>query len=98
MHPKTYSGRLKQSRVDLFSLFMIADKASTMEKIYKKGVGVVRDKEVKLRMVKPHTLGGAGGKGVSKKRDVNRKREARKLNVEPPGSNDSANPPQILTV
>jgi hypothetical protein len=37
MHPKTYSGRLKQSRVDLFSLFMITDKVSTMGGIYKKG-------------------------------------------------------------
>jgi hypothetical protein len=48
-------------------------------------------------MVKPHTLGGAGGKGVPKKRDVNRKRESRKLNVEPPTSNDSANPHCINT-
>ena len=49
-------------------LCIIADKARARRKDVK-GVGVVRDKEVKLEDVEAsHTLGGKGGKGVPKER------------------------------
>ena len=56
-------------------LFIIADKAKAWRDDVK-SVGVVREKEVKLEDDEAsHTLGGTGGEGVPKEREVERSRE-----------------------